>query len=192
MNQILFKNQAEWRLWLEANHDKEPELWMIYYKKHTGKQSIVYQEVLDEALCFGWIDSTAKRIDDETYQQKFTPRSDTKNWSLVNKLKVKKLIAEGRMTEAGLKKIFDLDSIHNTTEEELQQQMIKPELVVPQYITDALQIETSIWERFLNLTSSQKRTFVDWIENAKRPETKQKRIAQLIDKLRNNTKVSFI
>jgi uncharacterized protein YdeI (YjbR/CyaY-like superfamily) len=98
-------NRDEWRAWLEENHATEPEIWLVYYKKHTSQPTIPYEDAVEEALCFGWIDSTAKRIDDEKYAQRFTPRKDHKNWSEPNKQRVRKLIQAGRMTPAGLARI---------------------------------------------------------------------------------------
>ncbi len=91
----------EWRSWLEENHKSEKEIWLIYYKKHTGKPRIPYDDAVEEALCFGWIDSIIKRIDEEKYTQKFSPRKQNSAWSDLNKKRVKKLIEEGKMTKAG-------------------------------------------------------------------------------------------
>jgi uncharacterized protein YdeI (YjbR/CyaY-like superfamily) len=95
----------EWRAWLAEHHDTEKEVWLISYKKHTGRPQIPYDEAVEEALCFGWIDSLVKTIDEERFAQKFTPRKMKNNWSESNKRRVKKLVREGRMTQAGLSKI---------------------------------------------------------------------------------------
>ncbi|MGB2982026.1 MAG: hypothetical protein WBC77_12350, partial [Candidatus Zixiibacteriota bacterium] len=95
-------NRDDWRAWLRKNHSSQKEVWLIYYKKHTGKPRIPYDDAVEEALCYGWIDSTIKRIDEEKYAQKFTPRSEKSNWSELNKRRAKKMIREGRMTQAGL------------------------------------------------------------------------------------------
>lgn len=106
MNKTLYvTNRDDWRAWLNKNHKTEKEVWLIYYKNHTGKPTIPYDVAVEEALCFGWIDSIVKRIDDERYMQKFTPRKTNSNWSELNKKRVKKMIKEGRMTEAGMAKI---------------------------------------------------------------------------------------
>jgi uncharacterized protein YdeI (YjbR/CyaY-like superfamily) len=105
LEHIHFPDQATFHIWLEENFDKSPGIWLIFYKKHTGIESIPYQEALEEALCFGWIDSLIKKIDDDRYARKFTSRTDTSKWSEINKKMVDVLIKEGRMTEAGLKKI---------------------------------------------------------------------------------------
>src|SRR5438128_11402884 len=98
-------SRAEWRAWLAKHHQSETEVWLIYYKKPSGRPRIPYDDAVEEALCFGWIDSIVKRIDDAKFAQKFTPRKDWTKWSELNKRRVRKLIREGNMTEAGLAKI---------------------------------------------------------------------------------------
>jgi uncharacterized protein YdeI (YjbR/CyaY-like superfamily) len=95
----------EWRSWLQANHAVQNEVWLIFYKKHTGISGVTFEEATEEALCFGWVDSIMKRIDDEKYALRYTPRRKGSVWSEGNKKRVAKLIEQGRMTEAGLAKI---------------------------------------------------------------------------------------
>ena len=97
--------RGDWRTWLERNHDAQSEVWLVFYKKHTGKPTIPYDSAVEEALCFGWIDSIIKRVDNERYVRKFTPRKGRSIWSKLNKKRASKMIREGRMTEAGLKMI---------------------------------------------------------------------------------------
>ena len=96
------KDRAAWRKWLEKNHAKEDGVWLIYYKKSSGKAAISYEESVEEALCFGWIDGTNKGIDEETYAGRFTPRRSKSPWSASNRERVARLIRDGRMTEAGM------------------------------------------------------------------------------------------
>ena len=103
--ELYVMNREDWRAWLEQNHATEKEVWLLYYKKHTGKPTIPYDDAVEEALCFGWIDSLVKRIDDEKYTQKFTPRKNRSVWSESNKKRAKRTIKLGRMTGAGLHKI---------------------------------------------------------------------------------------
>src|SRR5438105_1352275 len=98
-------SREEWRAWLTKHYQTEAEVWLIYYKKHTGQPRISYHQAVEEALCFGWIDSIVKRIDDDKFAQKFTPRRDGTTWSALNRRRLRQLIREGRMTEAGLAKI---------------------------------------------------------------------------------------
>jgi uncharacterized protein YdeI (YjbR/CyaY-like superfamily) len=90
-----------WRKWLQKHHDRETEVWLIFYKQHTGKPRVAYEDAVEEALCFGWIDSIVRRVDDECYMQKFTPRKPNSKWSDSNRARVKKLLKAGLMTEAG-------------------------------------------------------------------------------------------
>src|SRR5919198_457561 len=98
-------SREEWRAWLTKHYESETEVWLIFYKKHTGRPRISYDHAVEEALCFGWIDSIVKRMDDEAFAQKFTPRRDSSRWSALNKRRVRTLMREGRMTEAGLAKV---------------------------------------------------------------------------------------
>src|SRR5215813_8427147 len=98
-------SREEWRAWLTKHYQSETEVWLIYYKKHTGQPRISYDHAVEEALCFGWVDSIVKRIDDEKFAQKFTPRRDCTKWSANNLRRVRKLMREGRMSEAGRAKI---------------------------------------------------------------------------------------
>jgi len=103
--ELYVTNRDDWRAWLKVNHAIKKEIWLIYYKKHTGKPRILYDAAVEEALCFGWIDSIVKKIDAEKYAQKFTPRKDTSGWSEPNKRRVERMIKQGRMTEAGMARI---------------------------------------------------------------------------------------
>src|SRR5262249_13199943 len=122
-------SREEWRTWLADHSESEAEVWLIYYKKHTGQPRIPYDHAVEEALCFGWIDSIVKRIDDETFAQKFTPRRDRTKWSALNKRRVRKLIREGRMTEAGLAKIDPA-----ALGEEPQAKQSKGDLDIPRFV----------------------------------------------------------
>ncbi len=95
-------HRHDWRAWLEENHHRETEIWLVFYKSHTGHPCVSYEDAVEEALCFGWIDSLVKRIDDDRYAQKFSPRKPGSKWSVSNRRRMAKLIREGRMTPAGL------------------------------------------------------------------------------------------
>src|SRR5580765_895087 len=98
-------SRDEWRAWLANHYESETEVWLVYYKKLSSRPRIPYDHAVEEALCFGWIDSIVKRIDDQKFAQKFTPRRDCTRWSALNKRRIRKLIKEGRMTKVGLAKI---------------------------------------------------------------------------------------
>jgi len=167
------RNRPAWRKWLEKNHDSLKEVWLIRYKKHTGKPTISYNDAVEEALCFGWIDSTIKRIDEEKYAQKFTPRNKKSMWSDWNKKRVKKMIAEGKMAPAGMKSIENVD----LTIKEKQQDK---EFVIPDYIIDGLSTNSKAFDFFSKLSPSRKRMFVGWIDSGKKEETRQRRLLETI------------
>ena len=98
---IYMRSRAAWRNWLQKNHKARTEVWLVYYKKHTGKPTVTYDDAVEEALCFGWIDSTVRTIDDERYMQKFTPRRPGSVWSETNIKRARRMIDQGLMTESG-------------------------------------------------------------------------------------------
>ncbi len=108
---IYIEDREEWRKWLERNHKKEPEMWLIYYKKHTGKPSIPYNDAIEEALCFGWIDSIEKRLDEERYAQRFSPRRTKNPWSEMNKERMRRLIKLKKVTPTGLAVFIGTDKM---------------------------------------------------------------------------------
>lgn len=178
----LFKNRNEWRSWLEKNHDKENEIWLVFYKVKVNKASIKYEEAVEEALCFGWIDSKVKRIDDEKHMQKYTPRKVNSNWSASNKTRVAKLIKKDLMTEAGLRAIEVAKQ--NGSWNKLDSFEIRME--IPKALEDALEMNHRAKANFETLVPSRKKQFLWWIESAKRDVTKEKRIRETIKLLVEN------
>ena len=192
--QVFFENRASFRKWLGKNHKKSPGIWMVYYKKHTGTGCIEYSEALEEALCFWWIDSTLKRIDDERYVRKFTPRTNTSNWSDVNKKLVISLIEKGLMTESGLQKIdvwLKTGSIKWETEAK-KTSIRDRELQVPESFLKALTENEPALMNFNNLSKSNRRPYIYWISSAKREETINKRIKEAIELLKENKTLGLI
>jgi uncharacterized protein YdeI (YjbR/CyaY-like superfamily) len=102
MNLLHVTNRQDWRAWLAEHHAAETEVWLVFAKQHTGKPRVSYDEAVEEALCYGWIDSIVRKMDDDHYAQKFTPRKDRTKWSASNLERVRRLLAEGQMTEAGI------------------------------------------------------------------------------------------
>ncbi len=170
--------REEWRAWLEKNFETETAVWLIYYKKHTGKPTISYDAAVEEALCFGWIDSTVRRIDDERYMQRFTPRKDTSNWSEPNKKRIAKLIKEGRMTAAGFAKM----SAEVTTGKS-EPRPPRQDAEMPDYFARALKANKTARENFNRLAPSYQRQYIGWIKIAKRPETRARRVTEAIELL---------
>ena len=189
---IHFKNREELRQWLENNYDKSPGIWMIYFKKHTCQDSVLYEEALEEALCFGWVDSIIKKIDEERYARKFTPRINTVKWSDFNKNKVFELLENGRMTQAGLNKIDPavLQSIKSKQHSDTGNNK-RSELIIPCYITEEFGKNEPALINFNKLAPSHKKEYVFWIINAKKQETIAKRISESIKLLINNKKLGL-
>ena len=165
----------EWRAWLAKHYESETEVWLIYYKKHTGQPRISYDHAVEEALCFGWVDSIVKRIDDEKFAQKFTTRRDCTKWSAINIRRVRKLIREGRMTEAGRAKI-DLVILG----EKSQAKQGKGDLDIPRVFKKALRASAKAWKNFRNLAPSYRRHYIGWIMHAAKEETRERRLREAV------------
>jgi uncharacterized protein YdeI (YjbR/CyaY-like superfamily) len=174
--------RKEWRGWLEQNHDKSKGIWLIYYKKGSGKPRVPYDDAVEEALCFGWIDSTVKRIDEEKYAQRYTPRKPDSGWSELNMRRMEQLIKDGRMTGAGLAKYKD-QAAHRSTMRDL-------DYVMPPGFMEALEKDSNALAYFNRLPPSQTKLFLRWINGAKREETKQKRIVESVELLTQGKKLS--
>lgn len=188
MDTLEIQTLPEWRTWLRENHNCVEEIWLVYYKKHTGIPSISYQDSLDEALCFGWVDSLIKRIDDDRYARKFTPRRDDSNWSLVNKTRVKELIAEGRMTEHGLDKVEAAKQSGSW-----ENPLTKPDLdfETPSELEQALSENPEAAQFFESLAPTYRKQYIGWIATAKRPETREKRVVEAIRLLSEGKKLGL-
>ena len=177
----------EWRAWLEENHARETEVWLISYKKHTGRPSVPYDAAVEEALCFGWIDSIVRRLDEERYAQKYTPRKDTGTWSESNRRRIRKLIEAGRMTAAGMLKIGE--GILDAPLEEPTKK--KKDVAVPQFFKDALMKKKRAWDNFNGLAPSYRRAYVAWVADAKREETRERRLKEAVSLLLENKKLGM-
>jgi len=167
----LFPTRSAWRRWLAVHHAKASEIWLIYYKKGSGKTSVTYAEALEEALCYGWIDSTVRAVDADRYAQRYTPRKETSIWSVRNKRLVAGLKAEGRMTEAGWAKV--LAAKRNGQWSVLDK--IDVRLEPPADFLEALD-RAGAREVFEALPLSPKKQFVWWVVDAKRDETRRRRL----------------
>ena len=187
MKQLYFKTSSEWREWLHENHDKENELWLIFYKKETGLPSIDYESAVEEALCYGWIDSIIKKIDEQRYAQKFTPRKLKSKWSPSNKTRVNKLIKVGRMTPAGQVKIdaAKANGMWNKSDRPVLS------LEIPLEFKKALDQNKKAKEYFNSLATSYKKQYIGWIVTAKKEETRKKRINESIALLEKGEKLGM-
>jgi uncharacterized protein YdeI (YjbR/CyaY-like superfamily) len=179
------REREAWRAWLAKNHDSEKVVWVVYPKKHTGEKCMSYEDSVEEALCYGWIDSIIKRIDDSTYARKFTPRTDHENWSDVNKERIEKCIREGRMTEIGLAKIKYANAEHP------RRSSVPKVVAVPAFMEKALKANPTVWKNFEALAPSHRRNYTLWITDAKQEETKLRRLKQAIEMLKKSEKLGL-
>lgn len=176
-------SSQEWRDWLHANHQREESIWVVFYKVSSDVPSLTWSEAVDEALCFGWIDSTKRPIDKERYKQYFTKRKPKSNWSKINKDKIEQLTAEGRMAEAGLQSVAVAKQNGSwTILDEIEA------LVVPQDLEAELNTNPAAKEYFEGLSKSVKKMYLHWVMSAKRPETRQKRITEIVENAALGTK----
>lgn len=162
--------RRRWRAWLEKHHATSPGVWLTFYKAHTGIKSIVYEDSVREAVCFGWVDSLIRRLDDDRYLLKFTPRKSTSPWSDSNRKRWKELKAAGQLAAAGLAAA--------PTNKGYARKPLIPQL--PSYVAKALKTDPKAWRFFQELPRGERRNFVVWIHIAKRPDTRQRRIRESI------------
>ncbi len=182
---VFFTDRTAWREWLKRHHNSESEVWILAYKRHTGKPCLSYIEALEEALCYGWIDSRLRRIDDEKHLWRFAPRRPDSIWSLNNRRHAERLIKAGRMTKHGLAKI---EAAKKTGEwDKALAPSTPPE--IPEDLRAALKKNGVAWRNFEKLAKSYQTQFLYWIMTAKRPETRQKRIMETVRKARQNKKL---
>jgi uncharacterized protein YdeI (YjbR/CyaY-like superfamily) len=177
MEPTYFATPAALRAWLERHHASESELIVGFYKKGSGRPSITWPEAVDQALCFGWIDSVRRRVDDASYCNRFTPRKARSTWSAVNVKRMKELIAEGLVVPAGLaafeRRADDRTAIYSY--EQRRNAKLEPEQ------EQRLRADERAWLHFEAQPPSYRRAAIHWVTSAKRPETRERRLAQLIE-----------
>ncbi len=176
MDITFFETPDDFRAWLDANHDSATELWVGYYKKGTGKPSMIWPESVDQALCYGWIDGIRKRVDDESYTNRFTPRRPGSNWSEVNIKRVEELTAQGLMHPAGLRAFEARD--HDKRQQYSYE--TRRRALDPAYEAQ-FKANEQAWAYFETQAPSYQKVATGWVMSAKREETRQKRLAKLID-----------
>lgn len=179
------KTREDWRKWLESNHQSQKSVWLIIYKKESETPSVYYPEAVDEALCFGWIDSKPNKRDDKSYYQFFAKRNPRSNWSKVNKEKVAKLIKQGLMQNAGYEMVeiaqkngtwTALDKVENLT--------------LPDDLLELFLKNKTAFDHWENFPRSSKRGILEWIGNAKKPETRLKRMEETVSLAEKNVKAN--
>jgi uncharacterized protein YdeI (YjbR/CyaY-like superfamily) len=180
------RNRKAWRAWLAKHHAKADEIWLVYYRKHTGKPRIPYNDAVEEALCFGWIDSILKRVDDERLAQRFSPRRPTSGLSPMNRVRVERLIAAGKMTPAGIEKI------RHTLVDPDRPSKAAP-FRVPADIARALKKTPGAWKNFQRFPKTYKRIRVGWIDGARsRPAEFEKRLRYFLKMTAANKRFGMV
>ena len=177
----------QWKEWLQEYHDKEKSVWLIFYKNKSNNPTITWSEAVDEALCFGWIDSIAKPIDDEKFMRFFSRRKGNSAWSAVNKEKVQRLIVQGLMTQAGFERIDTAKQNGSwTILDDVEA------LIIPADLEKEFQAKQNAKSYFLSLSKSDKKNILQWLVLAKRPETRQKRVTEIVELADQNMKPKVI
>ncbi|MBC8753871.1 YdeI/OmpD-associated family protein [Kordia sp. YSTF-M3] len=181
--ELYFKNATEWRVWLEENHHTSKGVYLIFYKVSSAKESMRWEEAVKEALCFGWIDSTVKKLDDERRRQYFCQRNPKSVWSKLNKTYIVELIAENKMHESGSLKMIEaikngswtaLDDVEN--------------LIIPKALQEAFDNHPIAYENYQNFSPSYRKSYLYWLNQAKREATREKRITEIIRLCAENIK----
>lgn len=181
--------REDWRDWLLAHHASVSEVWLIYHKASTGKPRIPYNDAVEEAICFGWIDSLVQRIDDETFAQKFTPRKNSAKWSPANIARLKRMVKAGRMTPAGMA----VSSEALVTARLPKAKTLAPGAgeLTPDELEERLRQHPRAWTYFETLAPSYRKNYLAWIRAAKRPQTRERRLHESIELLSKHQKLGL-
>jgi uncharacterized protein YdeI (YjbR/CyaY-like superfamily) len=170
-------NPEEWREWLKAHYKSESEIWLVYYKKATGKPRIEYNDAVEQALCFGWIDSNVKKLGEDRSAQRFSPRKPKSGYSQVNIERLRYLVSQGKVVDEVLESLGDV---------------LEQEFVFPADILDAIRADKQAWENYQTFSEPYKRIRVAYIEGARnRPDEFQKRLSYFIKTARENKLIGF-
>lgn len=172
----------EWRKWLEKNHLNTDEVWLIYYKKPSGKPRIPYVDAVEEALCFGWIDGKIRRINEDYFIQRFTPRRPCSRWSKYNIDRVRSLIEKGQMRREGLEAFQKLLDNPDLASENINED--NP--LIPDDLINALSRNSKAYDNFIKFSVSTRRLYIAWLNSAKKQDTRPKRIEKIIDRAEKN------
>jgi uncharacterized protein YdeI (YjbR/CyaY-like superfamily) len=181
-------SRAAWRRWLTEHHASKSEIWLILHKKHVTRPCVSYNEAVEEALCFGWIDGILKRIDGEKHTVRFSPRKPTSKWSETNKRRVEKMIRDGKMAPAGLSRVED------AKKSGAWQNAYGPRTVVrmPSDLRAALARNKRALANFAKMAAGQRRTYIAWVLDAKREQTRTKRIRTVVRRAAENRKPGIV
>ena len=176
MDRLHFSSAQEWHAWLQDNHATSPGAWLTFFYAGTGKRGFTNREALEEALCFGWIDSLMRRIDEERYRQRYTPRTEGSAWSKANLARAKDLMEQGRMTEAGIARMPKGDG--GGEKSATPSEILAPELRA------MLEKEQESEKRFQAMPAWRRRMYVSWVMSAKKEETRARRMREMVTSLK--------
>jgi uncharacterized protein YdeI (YjbR/CyaY-like superfamily) len=179
------RTRAQWHAWLEKHHASTAEIWLVFHKRHTAKPAIDYEAAVEEALCFGWVDSLVRRLDAERYARKFTPRKPDSRWSDSNRRRYASLEKRGLLMEAGR-----ANSPSGKRAYALRQRRAL-DAPLPRYIERSLQADRAAWRFFKTLAPSYRRAYVGWIDAAKREETRERRLREAVARLAKGEKLGL-
>jgi len=179
---VFAKDRAEWRRWLTKNFARRDEIWLVFYKKAAGKTSVSYDHAVEEALCFGWIDGMKKRLDEECYAFRFTPRKPASQWSKSNLQRVERLIAARKMMPAGLK-------AYNSGER--REVPVLP-TEIPKDLEARFRKQRTAWTNYEKFPPGYRRLTAGWVASAKKEETRTKRLEKLIEFSARNERIEFM
>lgn len=181
---LFFENRIEWRSWLERNHRRLNEVWLIHYKKSSDKNNLNHFDAVEEAICFGWIDSKLKKIDEERFILRYTPRKTRSVWSKINRETAERMIYSGKMMPAGLIKINEAKK--QGYWDNAYTNLVRDRL--PSDLKSALMIDKTAWNNFQHFANSYRNTYIGWVKSSKTKETRQKRISAVVKRSINNKK----
>ncbi|MBN1302218.1 MAG: YdeI/OmpD-associated family protein [Melioribacteraceae bacterium] len=187
MLRLFFNDSAGWRKWLKENYDKETEVWLIFYNKKSGETGMGYEAAVEEALCYGWIDSIIRKVNDYTYLRKFTPRKEKSKWSDLNKTRVEKLIKNKKMTPVGLR-LIEAAKLNGMWEEPARADInleLHPEFSA---VIDKNRKAKIFYDK---LAPTYKKNFIMWISSAKKDETRKRRIVEAVKLLKEGKKLGL-
>jgi uncharacterized protein YdeI (YjbR/CyaY-like superfamily) len=174
-----FADRHQWRKWLEQHHAEKTEAWLVHYKKGFQESTLRLEEAVEEALCFGWIDGLLRSLDEKRYSLRYTPRRPNSVWSMRNIERVERLIREGRMTEAGLEKIREAKE-NGQWEAAIRREQVD---IIPPDLEKALRRRKGAIAAYRALPASRKKQYIYWLQTAKRPTTKQRRIDKIVQEV---------
>jgi uncharacterized protein YdeI (YjbR/CyaY-like superfamily) len=174
-----FAERNQWRMWLEAHHAEESEVWLVHHRKGIQASTLILAEAVEEALCFGWIDGLLRKLDERRYIVRYTPRGPSSVWSVSNIQRVERLIREDRMTEAGLKKIAEAKE-NGQWEAAVRREQVE---IIPPDLEKALRRRKGAIAAYRALPASRKKQYIYWLQSAKRPGTLRRRIEKIVEEV---------